>query len=376
MNRIIIIGNGFDLAHGLKTGYKDFIEDLCRNILEEIRKSGETWKYEKGNLITLKMQYKSDDTNGFEDRESETLKIVLDKANSNYGETVNRVRRNFEPLEPNDKDISQKIKTSTGNLSVYLDYLEKVPEYPSKWKDEIKNKLHLSIGGFFRRLLESLNLQNWVDIEQEYHTALNKCSDDNERNTLNKELESIKTALYEYIDKQEEQIAAISEIKDKMFNDVKGNVLLLSFNYTSTEKYYIRENVQKIHIHGEIKNNNNPIIFGCDKHNISDTESNEGLNNIKKYLYNNVDNYKNLNEFLNKGEFEVFIMGHSCGESDRYILSKIFNHKNLGNHNSIRIFYRDAIDYNNKVKNIDRFLENRDLNDLLIIYNNCEPLNK
>ena len=26
MNRIILIGNGFDLAHGLKTGYKDFID--------------------------------------------------------------------------------------------------------------------------------------------------------------------------------------------------------------------------------------------------------------------------------------------------------------------------------------------------------------
>ena len=25
MNRIILIGNGFDLAHGLKTGYGDFI---------------------------------------------------------------------------------------------------------------------------------------------------------------------------------------------------------------------------------------------------------------------------------------------------------------------------------------------------------------
>ncbi len=27
MNRLIIIGNGFDLAHGLPTSYRDFIED-------------------------------------------------------------------------------------------------------------------------------------------------------------------------------------------------------------------------------------------------------------------------------------------------------------------------------------------------------------
>ena len=27
MNRIILIGNGFDLAHGLKTSYKNFLDD-------------------------------------------------------------------------------------------------------------------------------------------------------------------------------------------------------------------------------------------------------------------------------------------------------------------------------------------------------------
>ena len=26
MNRVIVIGNGFDKAHGLKTGYRDFID--------------------------------------------------------------------------------------------------------------------------------------------------------------------------------------------------------------------------------------------------------------------------------------------------------------------------------------------------------------
>jgi len=34
MNRIIIIGNGFDLAHGLKTSYKDFLEWIKSKIVE------------------------------------------------------------------------------------------------------------------------------------------------------------------------------------------------------------------------------------------------------------------------------------------------------------------------------------------------------
>ena len=30
MNRIILIGNGFDLAHGLPTGYAHFIDDYWK----------------------------------------------------------------------------------------------------------------------------------------------------------------------------------------------------------------------------------------------------------------------------------------------------------------------------------------------------------
>ena len=39
MNRIILIGNGFDLAHGLPTSYKDFIQGYWifqrRRLLED-----------------------------------------------------------------------------------------------------------------------------------------------------------------------------------------------------------------------------------------------------------------------------------------------------------------------------------------------------
>jgi len=35
MNRLVLIGNGFDLAHGLKTRYKDFITNYLRKALEQ-----------------------------------------------------------------------------------------------------------------------------------------------------------------------------------------------------------------------------------------------------------------------------------------------------------------------------------------------------
>lgn len=38
MNRIILIGNGFDLAHGLKTSYKDFYDDYWKRLSAAIVK--------------------------------------------------------------------------------------------------------------------------------------------------------------------------------------------------------------------------------------------------------------------------------------------------------------------------------------------------
>ena len=36
MNRIVLIGNGFDLAHDIKTSYKHFIDHLWSEIISEI----------------------------------------------------------------------------------------------------------------------------------------------------------------------------------------------------------------------------------------------------------------------------------------------------------------------------------------------------
>jgi len=35
INRLIIIGNGFDIAHGLKSTFSDFISDYCFNAIHQ-----------------------------------------------------------------------------------------------------------------------------------------------------------------------------------------------------------------------------------------------------------------------------------------------------------------------------------------------------
>ena len=43
MNRIIIIGNGFDKAHGLATGYRDFIDSYWINVSGHIFNGYKRW---------------------------------------------------------------------------------------------------------------------------------------------------------------------------------------------------------------------------------------------------------------------------------------------------------------------------------------------
>jgi len=52
MNRIILIGNGFDLAHGMKTSYGDFINDYWGEIRKEVLSDAHRGtRYEDDSII-------------------------------------------------------------------------------------------------------------------------------------------------------------------------------------------------------------------------------------------------------------------------------------------------------------------------------------
>jgi len=49
MNRLILLGNGFDLAHGLPTSYEDFIFNYAKDEILEYLHTGKS-----GNFLNLK----------------------------------------------------------------------------------------------------------------------------------------------------------------------------------------------------------------------------------------------------------------------------------------------------------------------------------
>jgi len=328
MNKIVLIGNGFDLAHGLKTGYLDFV----------------LWYMNKAiNNSVSKLFY-----------EDQILSII------NSGGSK---------LEIKDLKEFKKFQVLPGV------------------KVEFKSV-------FFQRIITLSIEAGWVDIERLYfselvklyslydHGSINRDEISNRLlKALNDSFDFIKDQLVEYLLSVNYNVATIDidirgNFSEYVFKDIfskqafskekNDKILFLNFNYTSTIELYLQHDLVKgnlkiINIHGSLNDQNNPIIFGygdemdTSYEKIEKLNINEFLTKFKSFGYSKTRNYQDFTKFLEAGEFEALIMGHSCGLSDRILLNSVFEHKNC---KSIRIFYyqKDEIndDYFNKTIEISR----------------------
>lgn len=351
MNRLIIIGNGFDLAHGLPTSYRDFIDDYWREIINNLKAKF----YYKDSFIEVNLSYLKNNR-----WENFNWKNILD----------------FSSLR---KEIE---KSSDGSL-------------------EFNN--------YFFCIICYKSIDNWVDIENIYYAILKeKATEKNQLfkyhgtiNNLNAEFEQVKNLLENYLQKitiekynydEIKQIEILNHLneeflihdftlskKEKEFyskkenREIKNNQLL-SFNYTNTVEDYanfmgLEYNFN--YIHGKLKVNELPIIFGFgdemdeDYKIIENLYDNEYLKNFKSIKYLEYSTYKYLLNYIESEPFQVFIMGHSCGLSDRTLLSTIFEH---GNCLSIKVFYHQYFDkkteiikdnYTDIIQNISRHFNDK-----------------
>jgi hypothetical protein len=167
------------------------------------------------------------------------------------------------------------------------------------------------------------------------------------------------------------------------------NIHVLNFNYTPTFNVYakhlnIKKNTTINFIHGELNNPDNPIIFGFgDEHNdeykkFENKKENQLFEHIKSFKYLRTSNYQDLIRFIDGNEFQVCIMGHSCGLSDRTMLKEIFEHKNC---KSILIYYHKwgtdthENDYVNKTYEISRhFTDKGMMRKKVVSFEKSKPL--
>lgn len=395
MNRLIIIGNGFDLAHGLPTSYGHFIEDF--------------W-------INFKENCKSDFYKEI---------VIINDAYDGFYKYYSEIK-NFKDFKSNLFEYCKEYKYNFYNESC-------VATHNMKDIFRIKNDFFLKIN--------NESIENWVDIENLYYLELkkivkSKCLDvskteeywkkqqKKEVEKLNEEFKQVKNLLEKYLKDKVINKFIFNEYPDSAgdffkFHDIffpelltndkiqiskylesfskndreqieniiskkelKIKIHFLTFNYTPTlNKYYdyLKVNpeieVDINYIHGLIGNtNDNRINFGFgdemdnDYKLIENIDDNEYLKNFKSFQYFQNSNYKRLLDFTESEKFEVFIMGSSCGLSDRTLLNSIFENDNC---RLIKIFYyKDGQNDNftELTQNISRHFNKKALMRLKIVH--------
>jgi hypothetical protein len=390
MNRLILVGNGFDLAHGFKTSYKDFIIWYLVQCFGHISYVPKTYQDELlqiefndfNSFVSFINAHKSSSFNFRLTKEDLTDFIV----NCFEEQTIKSL------LNIYDNDIYNSIVVSSDDNYA-----------PNHYNNRPFRVTILS--SFLESLIINCQDCNWVDIENEYFDQLKACQIrdkfDNEKVTqLNSEFAYLKRKLEEYLIIQQEQtnIKVIPELTSAIgsqfdisdfeplmgyenarieleYNktiktEIKHNIYILNFNYTDIVQKYQDElnriptdfsNIEINYIHGQLNTPDNSIIFGFgDEHDKQYLEFEEHRNNelyehIKSYQYLRTPNYRKLLMFLNNSSYQVFVMGHACGLSDRTMFKEIFEHENC---KSIRLFHYNG-DFHNKAINVSKHFNNK-----------------
>lgn len=312
-NRLVLVGNGFDIAAGLDTSYASFVNSYIKDCVIQ--------------LVTHSKSYSN-----------ELINLNLDRY------------RNF--TKP----------------AVFIERVE-ISKTPSETLGLIKKYVKIGYGhDFFSSILSNCDTYGWVDIENLYFKYL---TGEFKKNTkigqsnierLNNSMDVLTSELGKYLRKIQDKKKLspldfpLTELLEKVKSpfsknvatlvkrhcrvDAPKNTIFLNFNYTNTVQQLTGsfpsrvKGAKHIHIHGCLGDSVNPIIFGYgddtgNEYREFESDGNdELLRKIKSFQYPRTKNYHNLLNTLEEEEFDVIILGHSCGLSDRTLLKTIFEHKN------------------------------------------------
>ena len=407
MNRLVLIGNGFDLAHGLKTRYEDFFY----------------WYWEQR-------------VNDFLHNSTiESCDVLCKLINLQYDSWLISLTYDTTLKNGDGKEIYNHLVSNTESFK-------------------------LEFSPFFDRIRKCIETKGWVDIENEYYELLKKYvldgKDVSEIEKLNHQLQYLQEKLIEYLksidipenlikneimryiympfksaeisiegqwalkehielwmekddivwDRKLYQygygfyskgyVADFKERTEKIGFSLEDNsiplelllpnhILLLNFNYTHTADLYCKEaSIFSVNqIHGDLENPKS-VIFGYgdeldkDYKTILEKNENKYLGNIKSIKYLEADNYRKMLSFIESEPYQIIIMGHSCGNSDRTLLNTLFEHKNCV---SIKPYYHQKNEnddnYTEIVQNISRnFKDMKLMRDRVVNKAYCEPLTR
>lgn len=410
MNRIILIGNGFDKAHNLPTRYDEFIHWYWMEWGKRLRASPESVEVDR--LCSFKLCNIHDDWSHALPNHRQTATLVSPCDGYKIVEIVRKNRElcdfsfrspffqricehlqtkkwvdiedvfySFLKSSNNPKNINDDLEFLKGKLIEYLQSLQETDINPiirnqilapisqkdiaigsmDKWKEMMKERL-------------DYDSDQWLDLTESYYTKRGSGqyfvdSIEDYKKTFSEDI------LSDNFNDDLEKICPAYRLPDK--------IMLLNFNYTNTADLYLpqMDKFSVNHIHGTISNPKS-VIFGYgDEHDdeyqpLMKKNDNEYLRHIKSFRYLESSNYRKMREFIELGPYQVCIMGHSCGISDRTLLSTLFEHKNCV---SIKPYYyrdKDGKDnYFDLICNIARNISDPSLmRDRVVRKERCQPL--
>lgn len=420
MNRIALIGNGFDLAHGLPTRYTDFLSDFWKSFIKEALNKVNVFEKECVQLnfgrrnLTLNMICNGDIPVGLQ-KLNEIISDYYRIQYNNSGDSMSLKITNYlfkhiceldhiENWVDIENEYYKYLCYKFSQENAYGQYALKV-ELLNKHLNFIKDKLSDYLANLIRNI-EIKRIEKIFEIcyatfkPKELSYVGMKFSADNEFWKIKREKDGISDIFKEEMSPKSKPLLdsfdnfTDNEVKDNIFylhqddESVKNffdfqpqKLLLLNFNYTDIEKFYLHEDEkfesEVIHIHGELNNPSNPIIFGYGDEfednykKLENLQDNKFLENIKSIKYLETDNYKRLLSFIESDKYQIIILGHSCGNSDRTLLNTLFEHENCV---SIKPYYYQYKDngmikdnYSEIVRNISRsFTDKKSMRDKVV----------
>lgn len=339
---VLILGNGFDLAHGLPTRYSDFLKfcDTICEIKNSIAQEG-VYKLEYYDMITRKINKRNFLTE-FMFKYYETL-IYKEKNFQKYG------NKNFlDDIEYNQIDYVIKNIYHWVNDNIWYKYLNELFN-----KEKTKGEKWIDFESEISFIIETIDKyvknisHNWyvtndinsdvIDFPSKFtifrsivDVSFNKRPGTvkNIRKRLYNDLNSIISALETYLLEFAEKFIKPKKIDliDKIEPDC-----IINFNYTHTYQNIYGNCEDVFHIHGELNHEPNNMVLGINEYwPKKERNKNTNFTVFKKFAQRiqkdvGIENYKWFDEILydykKRSEFaKVFIFGHSLDVTDKDIL--------------------------------------------------------
>lgn len=329
--KVLILGNGFDLAHGLPTRYSDFMK-FCETSLNNPEKYEiciNEWlkKYAINKEVKKEyIQYFSTKYNYFLDLLYENIwyKFLQNQYNKllfkgeNWIDFESEISSVIQLIDKNEENLLQEYDVPLKNASKYF-----------------SNDLLYSNNAIYSFLINNfLPVKNYFTKKHEEHGYV-KIKLKELREILYDDLDDITKALEIYL------LLVESIFVNKKLKDIANNYdYIINFNYTHTYQKFYGEIKEIFHIHDEIHDvpdeETNNMVLGVNEYwSKEEKDSHTNFTIFKKFAQRiqkmtGIENYKWFEEIEkiyknNLAVSEVHIFGHSLDVTDKDILYDYLN---------------------------------------------------